>query len=31
VEKSNSQLSSEPGSCYLEDYQGGVRDSDDAR
>jgi hypothetical protein len=29
--RSNSQLSSAPGSCYLGDHAAGVRDPDDAR
>jgi hypothetical protein len=31
MEKPNSQLSLEPGSCHLGDHAGGVCDPDDAR
>jgi hypothetical protein len=31
MEEPNSQLSSEPESCYLGDHAGGVRDPDDAQ
>jgi hypothetical protein len=31
LEKPNSQLSFEPGSCYLRDRPGGVRDPGDAQ